>query len=220
MNINDLSPIKQRFYMVFKSTGLSQSEFGKVLGKSQNLISSILNNKRSISGDMIQLLWFKFRVNPEFILHGQRPMFIEKFDINRRIPIIADIPAGDWREWFDSYAAVAGDDYIAAPEVKGDNLFAIRVIGDSMEPLLFEGDILVIDPHKEFMHGLAVVRHNWEYKIRDVERRNAKIGYLHQRSERKYHLCPQNKKYPAEEITSGNETKIYVPVKVISLRDI
>ena len=210
MNINDLSPIKQRFYMVFKSTGLSQVEFGKVLGKSQNQISAILNNRSNVSGDMIQLLRYKFQVNPEFLLRGQRPMFIEKFDINRRIPIIADIPAGEVKHWFDGYAAGAGDDYIAVPDLDGNNLFAVRVEGDSMEPLLYKGDILVIDPHKKFIHGIGVVRHQEGYTIKRVIKRG----------EGKYLLCPQNPAYKEQEITADNETRIYVPVKVISLRDI
>lgn len=210
MNINDFSPIKQRFYMIFKSTGLTQAEFGKSLGKSQKLISAILNNRSNISGDMIQLLFYKFKVNPNYLLKGEKPMFIEKMDINRRIPIIADIPAGDWRHWFDSYAAGAGDDYIAVPNLKGNNLFAIRVVGDSMEPLLFKGDILILDPQKQYRNGLAVVRHDWGYKIRNVYRRGKNT----------YYLCPQNSKHESKEIVANNETKVYIPVKVISMKDL
>jgi len=210
MNINDLSPIKQRFYMVFKSTGKTQSEFGRILGKSPNLISSILNNKRNVSGDMIQLLRYKLNVNPNFILEGRRPMFIEKFDINRRIPVIADIPAGPWRYWYDSYAAGSGDDYLVCPDLKGTNLFAIRVDGDSMEPELKKGDVLIINPNLEFSHGIAVVRHFKGYKIRIVSKKTAK-NYL---------LTPLNNKYPEELIIVDKETRFYVPVKIISMRDI
>jgi transcriptional regulator with XRE-family HTH domain len=108
-NINDLSPIKQRFYTIFKSTGLTQAEFGRVLGKSQKLISSIINNRRGVSADMIQLLRYKLNVNPEYILHGTTPMFLpKKIESGAMIPLIADIPAGDWRFWYDSYAVGAG----------------------------------------------------------------------------------------------------------------
>ena len=197
--------------MIFKQSGLSQAGFGKVLGKSQGLISDILNNRSNISGDMIQLLGYKMNVNLDYLLHGKQPMYrFKRPKETFHVPIIADIPAGPWQYWIDSYAAGAGDDYVAAPDVKGKNLFAVRVDGDSMEPVLFEGDILVIDPHKEYRHGLAVVRHHWGYKIRNVYKQN----------ERRYYLCPQNSTYESEEITADNETRIYVPVKVISMRDI
>ena len=209
--INDYPPIKQRFYMIFKSTGLTQSKFAKILGKSQGQISLILNGKSNISGDMIQLLRYKFNVNPDFILKGKRPMFLEKFSINRRIPIIADIPAGDWRFWYDSYAAGVGEDYIVAtPDVKGENLIAVRVEGDSMEPKLHEGDILIINPHKEFHAGIAVVRHGEGFKIRNVR----KV------SSRRWYLMPQNPKYKDEDIFPNNNSKLYVPVKKISVSDI
>jgi len=123
--------------MVFKSSGLTQAEFGRILGKSQNQISNILNNKSSVSGDMIQLLRYKLNVRPDFLLKGRTPMFLKK-DINDfRIPIIADIPAGPAELWIDSYAPGAGDDFIAASDVQGRNLFAIRVKGNSMEPKLY-----------------------------------------------------------------------------------
>ena len=64
MNINDYNPIRQRFYMIYKSLHISQTEFAEKLGKTQALISKILNNKSAVSGDMIQLLRYKFHVNP------------------------------------------------------------------------------------------------------------------------------------------------------------
>jgi len=215
MNISDYNPIRQRFFMIFKSLHITQTEFGKKLGKSQNLISAILNNKRAVSGDMIQLLRYKFNVNPDYLLYGRSPMFIEKMELNRRIPILGDIPAGEWKHWIDAYSANAGDDYVSAPELKGSYLFAVRVEGDSMEPLLYKGDIIVIDPDKQFSHGIAVVRHNWGYKIRNVKIRN-----VFMKSEQKLYLCPQNSKYDPEEITADNDTRVYVPIKVISLKDI
>ena len=104
----------------------------------------------------------------------------------------------------------AAESWISVDGIKGENLFAIKVKGDSMEPVLFDGDILVINPYKVFRHGLAVVRHHWGFKIRNVFKK----------SDRKYYLCPQNSKYAAEEITADNETRVYIPVKVISMRDI
>jgi len=72
-----------------------------------------------------------------------------------------------------------------APDVSGKNLFGIRVTGESMEPTLYDGDILIINPHKKFTRGLAVVRHHWGYKIRNV----------HKRGNNSYTLAPVNPAY-------------------------
>lgn len=183
MKIEILKGVNERLFEVRKKLKLTQSQMADILGTTHSNISHLESGKHLLSSLYLAPLELKLNVNSRYIFHGEEPMFLEKPESKfSLIPIIADIPAGDWREWFDSYAAGAGDDYIAAPEVKGDNLFAIRVIGDSMEPLLFEGDILVIDPHKEYRHGLVVVRHHWGYKIRNVYRK----------SKLKYYLCPQN----------------------------
>ena len=135
---------------------------------------------------------------------------MKKTELNRRIPIIADIPAGEWRHWYDAYAAGVGDDYISVPYLKGEDLFALRVYGDSMEPTLHEGDILIIDPNKTFRKGIAIVRHNKKYCVRNV----------HKLSSKKYLLISHNLKYEDEEITVDNYTKLFVPIKVISMRDL
>ena len=200
-----------RFCMIFDSLGLKQKEFGERLGLSQSQISTILGGKSNVSGPTIQLLWHNFRVNPDFILHGSSPMFLPpKIEARRIIPIIADIAAGDWKYWYDSYAAGAGDDYVSCPDITGDHLFAVRVEGDSMEPKLVAGDILIIDPELKFDGGIAVVRHDEGFKIRFV-RKLSKDRYL---------LRPLNPAHPDKEITPGADTRFYVPVKKISLSDI
>ena len=208
--ISDFSPIKQRFYMVFESTGLTQAEFGRRVGKSQNQISAILNDRSNVSADMIQLMKYKLNVNPDFILKGSTPMFLESKNNGKLVPLIADIPAGPWESWLDSYEPGAGEDYIAVPDVHGKNLFAIRVKGDSMEPKLRDGDVVIIDPNRKFQSGVAVVRHHWGYKIRNVR----KIG------REEYRLWPLNPAYEEEVITRDEGTRLYVPIKVCSLRDI
>ena len=79
-----------------------------------------------------------------------------------------------------------------------------------MEPALSEGDILIIDPHIEFRSGMGVVRHHWGYKIRNV----------HPRGKGRYLLTPVNPAYKPEEIEAGEETRLYVPIKIVSMKDV
>ncbi len=206
----DIPDINRRFWELFKWTKLSQAEFGTLLGLSQNQVSNIILGKSLVTPMLIELFQYKLNVNPRWLLEGEPPMFRENPELpNESIPILADIPAGDWKFWIDSYPAKAGEGYICVPEMKGANLFAIRVRGDSMEPSLHEGDILVINPYREFFKGLAVVRHHWGYKIRTVRKLN-----------HSYLLTPYNPAYDEEVIDPDDDTRFYVPVKRISMQDL
>ena len=207
----DIPPINQRFGVLFRRANITQSEFGDLLGVSQRQISAIMTGKSMVTPMLIELLKYKLNINPEWLLHGTLPMHRENPEWETGyIPILADIPAGHWEAWIDTYTAGVGDDYLAAPaDVRGENLFAIRVHGDSMSPMFLPGDILVINPHKIWTRGPAVVRHQGGYQIRLVRKHN-----------NTYILTPVNPAYDEDEITPDESTAFYVPVKRISMQDI
>lgn len=200
---------QDRFIRVFKKSGLSQKEFGLLLGLTQAQISRILNGERNPTIMAIKVLELQLGVNPRWWTTGEGDMFIKNFNEGDEIPILADIPAGDWEFWIDSRPVDYAEERISLPGVRGENLFAIRVKGDSMEPRLNEGDILVLDPHLKFDGGIAVIRHEEGYKIRKVRRLN-KNHWL---------LIPYNDKYETQEITPSEDTWFYVPIKVVCVRD-
>lgn len=60
----------------------------------------------------------------------------------RAVPIAGSIAAGNWREAVhdpQGYAAVHSEGI-------GENAFALRVVGDSMDKIVPEGGIIVVDP--------------------------------------------------------------------------
>lgn len=196
--------------MVFKSSGFTQKEFGSLLGRSQNQISTILNGKSNVSADMIQLMRYKLNVNPEFLLKGRTPMFLEKPKLDvTLIPILGYIPAGSWEDWIKSLPVAKDVEYLSIPYIKQDRFFGVQVKGDSMEPVLHDTDILIIDPKKKHQHGIAVVRHDLKVTIRNV-----------QVSKNKYYLWPYNPSHKTEEIVPDEFTRLFVPIKVISMWDL
>jgi len=66
----------------------------------------------------------------------------------RAVPIINKVAAGYPREFTDlGYPVGIADDYVSVPaEMTDPNAFAVRVIGDSMEPKYREGDVVVFSP--------------------------------------------------------------------------
>ncbi|MFA5553946.1 MAG: XRE family transcriptional regulator [Phycisphaerae bacterium] len=72
----------------------------------------------------------------------------------RPIPIINKVSAGYPNDFDDlEYPVGIADDYIRCPDVHDANAFAVRVIGDSMEPKFHEGDIVVFSPAMEVRNG-------------------------------------------------------------------
>jgi len=66
----------------------------------------------------------------------------------RSVPIINKVAAGYPREFTDlGYPVGIADDYVSVPaEMADPNAFAVRVVGDSMEPRYREGDVVIFSP--------------------------------------------------------------------------
>jgi phage repressor protein C with HTH and peptisase S24 domain/DNA-binding Xre family transcriptional regulator len=66
----------------------------------------------------------------------------------RAVPIINKVAAGYPREFTDlGYPVGIADDYVSVPaEMADPNAFAVRVVGDSMEPRYREGDVVIFSP--------------------------------------------------------------------------
>ena len=72
----------------------------------------------------------------------------------RLVPIINKVAAGYPVEFHDlDYPAGVADDYVRCPDLHDPNAFAVRVVGDSMEPKFFEGDIVIFSPNSEVHNG-------------------------------------------------------------------
>ena len=70
------------------------------------------------------------------------------------VPIINRVAAGYPTDFDDlDYPVGVADDYIRCPDVNDPNAFAVRVVGDSMEPKFKEGDIVVFSPAAEVKNG-------------------------------------------------------------------
>lgn len=78
----------------------------------------------------------------------------ESVSAGRFIPIINKVAAGYPRDFDDlDYPVGIADDYVRCPDIHDPNAFAVRVVGDSMEPKYKEGDIVVFSPAVEVHNG-------------------------------------------------------------------
>jgi len=72
----------------------------------------------------------------------------------RIVPIINKVAAGYPTDFDDlDYPVGVADDYVRCPDLHDPNAFAVRVVGDSMEPKFHEGDIVVFSPSADVTNG-------------------------------------------------------------------
>jgi len=72
----------------------------------------------------------------------------------RLVPVINKVAAGYPTDFNDlDYPAGVADDYVRCPDLHDPNAFAVRVVGDSMEPKFQEGDIVIFSPAVEVHNG-------------------------------------------------------------------
>lgn len=76
------------------------------------------------------------------------------FEAGHLVPIINKVSAGYPVDFDDlDYPVGIADDYVRCPDVHDPNAFAVRVVGDSMEPKFHEGDIVIFSPAAEVHNG-------------------------------------------------------------------
>ncbi|MBW8000834.1 MAG: helix-turn-helix domain-containing protein [Planctomycetes bacterium] len=107
----------------------------------------------------------------------------------RLVPVINKLSAGYPTDFDDmDYPVGIADDYVRCPDLHDPNAFAVRVVGDSMEPKFSEGDIVVFSPAAQVNNGDdCFVRFSMPHET------TFKRAFFE--SDNKVRLQPRNEKY-------------------------
>ncbi|GAB63067.1 MAG: hypothetical protein DWB56_06895 [Candidatus Jettenia sp.] len=118
---------------------------------------------------------------------GIEPALLKK---SRPIPVISWVKAGGWTETCETFRPEDAESWIQS-DVSGECIFALRVKGDSMEDLFYDGDIIIVNPHiqPEIGDFVIVKNHQEECTFKQLK----KYGD-------KYVLRPLNEKYQEMEV--------------------
>jgi SOS-response transcriptional repressor LexA len=111
----------------------------------------------------------------------------------RRIPVVSWVKAGSWREICDSFEPGDADEWIET-DVPGENVFALKVSGDSMETEFLDGETIIVNPHMEAQPGDFIVVKNPEGE--------ATFKQLKKYGDR-WVLHPLNPRHPDIEVNRG-----------------
>jgi SOS-response transcriptional repressor LexA len=148
-----------------EAAGMSLREVAKASGISHGHIDDIEAGNKMPSFDRVINLLNALHVDPHEFLQetGYLPTNVEPASMGklRQIPVVSWVIAGKWKDVCDSFQPGDADEWIES-DVKGQNVFALRVKGDSMEPEFIEGDLIVINPHVKPNHNDYVIVRNDE----------------------------------------------------------
>lgn len=81
-------------------------------------------------------------------------------DIRGRVPVISWVQAGNFSMAIDLNQPGIADEFIETTVQTRKHTFALRVKGDSMEPVFPEGTILIVEPEMEAIHKDYVIAKN------------------------------------------------------------
>ena len=113
----------------------------------------------------------------------------------RKVPVISWVQAGAWSETEDPFQPGYAEEFVLILENCGPNTFALRVVGDSMEPEFVAGDILLVDPACDWSSRDYIIAKNGddEATFKQIVTDGGKIF-----------LNPLNRRYPVQDMTGKN----------------
>lgn len=144
---------------------LSLREAATAAGLSHVHVKDIEEGNKAPSFDKVMTMLKAYHADVQEFLRetGYLPQNVEPATLptTRQVPLVSWVIAGKWEEVCDSYQPGDAAEWIET-DVKGANVFALTVKGDSMEPEFQDGDIIIVNPHIKPDHNDYVVVRNEE----------------------------------------------------------
>lgn len=188
-----MQPILSRIAEIQTHLGLSVTKFALSIGVPQTTLSNMFNRDSTPKTELLNKIVEVHQVNPSYLLTGEGPMFagqdvsplapapamatyrggglreLQETLTGKLVPFLTQMvsagPGAELLEYEDSCGLIC----LPEAAVKGD-LRALRVRGDSMEPTLRPGDIVVCDQNGWQGDGVYVIRDQDSAYVKRVRR--------------------------------------------------
>ena len=183
-----INGLRERFASIRQDFGLNVKQFAESLDMEPTTVSSIEAGKREPSKEVLYNLAVKYAISLNWIFTGEGEKSLPKSLVPEmvlretfgngafRIPVLdQSLSAGKGQLLPDSDVSTG---YIAVPkELKryGNNLTALYVNGDSMEPTLQRGDLIVCDSCGWDGEGIYALRMDGCGYVKRLARKPGKI---------------------------------------------
>lgn len=135
--------------------GLTQEELGKYIGVQKSAIrkyekGAVTNLKRS----SIETLAKLFNVTPSYLMCIDDDYKNNIIYDKRAFPLLGTVKAGyDYLASENVISYISIDKKVSDPE----NYFALKVVGDSMQPILYEDDIIIVHRQSDVENGQIAI---------------------------------------------------------------
>lgn len=188
--------IKQRR----KEIGLSAEKVAEQLGVSPATIYRYENNDiKKFPADILEPLAKVLRTTPSYLLGADESVSSKNYSL--KIPVLGSVRAGLPMEAVEN---IIDYEEISEEMARQGDFFALQIKGDSMEPRIKEGDVVIVRKQPDVENGeIAIVLVNGdEATIKKVQKFAGGIN-----------LVPSN---PAYDVKTFDNQKIEsLPVKII-----
>lgn len=211
--------MNERVKTLRKVLQLNQTEFGKKIGITMRAVQKWENGKSKPQNSTLKSLINTFNVNPDWLLNGNGEMFLDNENNKQEQSDIISIP------YYPEVSAAAGSGALVYDEntVKhlqissaiinistGDNVCLINATGNSMQPVIDDRDLLLVDLSQKLItdEGIYVIRLDTTLVVKRVQK--ILNGII---------LISDNPQYPPRELTADNfnENDAAVIGKVIAV---
>ncbi|CAG0990100.1 putative HTH-type transcriptional regulator [Planctomycetaceae bacterium] len=163
--------------------GLTCAELAKRIGCTRPYLSAVENGRYPVSTKILRKLSGALNVTHDFFMNAQEPdledtealtreMLNRKMaeraretvgaarrsSASRMIPVVSVTAAGRPLAAFDDFPTGGGYDYVDCPsDIADENAFALKITGDSMEPVIPNGSTIIVAPNMMPREGRPVV---------------------------------------------------------------
>jgi len=154
-----ITKISKRIKKARIDKGITQAEAASLLGVSLPSISRYEQGHREPDVQLLHKMSNLYGVPLTYLIglddDGQEVSC--GAELTGMVPLISWVQAGNWTGVVDNYSPGDGEELILTTKKVGNNAFALRVTGDSMEPEFREGETIIVDPDRAPANGSYVI---------------------------------------------------------------
>lgn len=193
MSSQKFTNLSERIQWLINECSLSQAEFADMLGISAGYVSQLLSGERTeLSKQLTKLISYVFCVPEEWICSGKEPIEVKKNTYRYKLDqsgiseqnekYLDFVFINQVRGEISAGGGLVPDNVIEMRiafrkdwiEHRGDpeNMSLIRVSGDSMEPTLFSGDLVLVDHGRNYIDpqgGIYAVAIDHQIMIKRIQ---------------------------------------------------
>ncbi len=195
----------ERLKILRQKHGLTQAELGEKIGVNQNTISNWESGKRNADFPNLSKLAEMFKCTTDYLLEVSDVESVSKKGV--QIPVLGYVKAGIPIERIQE---IVDYEEISEDMAKKGDFFGLKVKGDSMEPRIKDGDVVIVRKQPDILSGeVAIVCVGDDVTIKEVSKSRSGIT-----------LVPYNHAYRVMNFTNSEVRNLPVTVigKVVELR--